>query len=190
MARASLRDKIVDAALERFHVQGFNGCSVQDITDAAGAPKGSFYNHFKTKELLALEALHRYRQDSGMDILFASDKPPLQRLKAHFEFLLARAEGWGFGRGCMINNFGADLADSHPAMREALEGALVEWSSGVALVLRQAQAEGAISKGKDPDLLARLVIDAWEGATSRSKIVKSRAPLDDFFTSVFDILIV
>ena len=40
MARASLRERIVDAALERFHAQGFNGCSVQDITEAAGAPKG------------------------------------------------------------------------------------------------------------------------------------------------------
>jgi len=40
VARPSLREKIVDAALDRFHAQGFSACSVQDITDAAGAPKG------------------------------------------------------------------------------------------------------------------------------------------------------
>ena len=39
-----------------FHTRGFNGCSVQDIVDAAGVPKGSFYNHFDSKEALGVEA--------------------------------------------------------------------------------------------------------------------------------------
>jgi TetR/AcrR family transcriptional regulator, transcriptional repressor for nem operon len=190
MARASLREKIVDAALERFHVQGFNGCSVQDITEAAGAPKGSFYNHFKTKELLALEALDRYLQDSRTAMLFEGDKSPLQRVRAHFEFLAARAKGWGFGRGCMINNLGTDMADSHPAMREALAEALLEWDNALATVLRQAQATGEVSKEKDVDLLARSLINLWEGATIRGKIVKSRAAFDDFFAVAFDMLLV
>ncbi len=190
MARASLREKIVDAALERFHVQGFNGCSAQDITEAASAPKGSFYNHFKTKELLALETLDRYNEDSKVSILFEDDKPPLQRLMAHFEFLAARAESWGFGRGCLIGNFGADMADSYPAMRKALAKVLLDWSDAVAIVLRQAQAEGEISKDKDADLMARFLVNAWQGATTRSRIDKNRAALDDFLTVAFDILLI
>jgi TetR/AcrR family transcriptional repressor of nem operon len=31
------------------------GCSVEDITSLAGVPKGSFYNHFESKEDLANE---------------------------------------------------------------------------------------------------------------------------------------
>ena len=190
MARASLREKIVDAALERFHAQGFNGCSVQDITEAAGAPKGSFYNHFKTKELLALEVLDRYREHCDPGMLFEGDKPPLQRLRAHFEFLAARLERWAFNRGCMIGNFAADMADSYPAMRAALNEALVGSSEAVASILRQAQADGVLSKHKDPDLLARFLINSWQGAVTRSRMVKSRAPLDDFLTVVFDMLLV
>lgn len=190
MARASLRENIVDAALERFHAQGFNGCSVQDITEAAGAPKGSFYNHFKTKELLALEALDRYRDESRMGMLFEGDKPPLQRLRGHFEFLVGRQEGWGFERGCMIGNFGADMADTYPHMREALANALFGWSANVASVLRQAQAQGDLSEDKDPDLLARFLINAWQGAITRARMVKSRAPFDDFFAVAFQMLLV
>jgi TetR/AcrR family transcriptional regulator, transcriptional repressor for nem operon len=187
MARASLREKIVDAALERFHAQGFNGCSVQDITEAAGAPKGSFYNHFKTKELLALEALDRYCR-RGM--LFEADIPPLQRLRAHFEFLAAGLERWAFNRGCMIGNFAADMADSYPAMRAALDEALVRWSEAFASILRQAQADGVLSKDKDPDLLGRFLVNSWQGAVTRSRMAKSRAPLDDFLTVAFDMLLV
>jgi TetR/AcrR family transcriptional regulator, transcriptional repressor for nem operon len=190
MARASLREKIVEAALERLHVQGFNGCSVQDITEAAGAPKGSLYNHFKTKELLALEALARYRDDSRLGILFEGDKPPFERIRAHFEFLIKRAEGWRFERGCMIGNFTADIADSHPVMREALDEALVRWSGAVASVLRQAQTEGALGKDKDPEFLARFLINSWQGAVTRSRAMKSRTPLDDFLTAAFDALLI
>ncbi|ACK52604.1 transcriptional regulator, TetR family [Methylocella silvestris BL2] len=190
MARASLRENIVDAALERFHAQGFNGCSVQDITEAAGAPKGSFYNHFKTKELLALEALARYRDDSRMGMLFEGDKPPLKRLRAHFEFLAARLKGWNFERGCMIGNFAADMADDYPVMREALNETLARWSGAVGSLLRQAQAEGQLAQDRDPEVLARFLVNSWQGAVTRSRLTKSRAPLDDFLTCAFDLILV
>lgn len=190
MARASLRDNIVNAALERFHAQGFNGCSVQDITDAAGAPKGSFYNHFKTKELLALEALDRYRRNSRLEMLFEGDTPPLQRLRTHFEFLAGRQEGWGFERGCLIGDFGADMSDAYPAMREALADTMLGWSAEVAAVLRQAHAAGDLPNNKDPYLLARFLVNAWQGAVIRSRLVKGRAPLDDFLAVAFQVLLV
>ncbi len=190
MARASLREKIVDAALERFHAQGFNGCSVNDITEAAGAPKGSFYNHFKTKELLALEAFERYLEDSRPGMLFEGDNPPLQRLRAHFDFLADRHESWGFERGCMIGNFGADMTDSHPIMREALARALREWCNAVARLLREAQDQGDLATDRDPDVLARFLINSWQGAIIRARIIKSRVPFDDFLTVAFGLVLV
>jgi AcrR family transcriptional regulator len=65
-----VRGKLVEAGLETLHAKGFNGCSVQDITEAAGVPKGSFFNHFKTKEALALEVLGPYGESSRIDMLF------------------------------------------------------------------------------------------------------------------------
>jgi TetR/AcrR family transcriptional regulator, transcriptional repressor for nem operon len=139
MPRPSVRGKLVEGALESLHSQGFNGCSIQDITDAAGVPKGSFFNHFKSKELLALEVLGRYREGSRVDLLFDKDKPPLERLRRHFEFLADRYDGWEFKRGCLMGNFGTEMADSHPQMRGALEEAFAAWSAAVASVLREAQ---------------------------------------------------
>ncbi len=55
--RQSVRPQLVEAALEQFHSRGFHNCSVDDITRAAGVPKGSFYNHFASKDALAVEAL-------------------------------------------------------------------------------------------------------------------------------------
>src|SRR5712664_1441331 len=60
MPRVSVREEIVESALVEFHRRGFSACSVEDITRAAGVPKGSFYNHFKSKEELGAEVVRRY----------------------------------------------------------------------------------------------------------------------------------
>ena len=62
MAKANVKEQIVTTSLNLLHSKGFNATSVQDITDAAGVPKGSFYNHFSSKEALGLEVLQRYTE--------------------------------------------------------------------------------------------------------------------------------
>src|ERR1700756_1105431 len=120
MPRPSVKEEIVQAAVKMLHERGFNATGVQDITDAAGVPKGSFYNHFKSKEALALEVLDQYRAGNHFDLLSEDGPAPIARLQAHFEFLAERLEGWKFTRGCLLGNFAAETADTNPALRDAL----------------------------------------------------------------------
>lgn len=60
MPRPSSREEVVAAAQDRFHRRGYHASGVKDITDAAGLPKGSFYNYFASKEDMAIETLRRY----------------------------------------------------------------------------------------------------------------------------------
>src|SRR5213592_1187412 len=60
MARRSLRDKILRAGLPVMFRSGYHGASVRDICAAAGAPQGSFTNHFRSKEAFAVEVLDQY----------------------------------------------------------------------------------------------------------------------------------
>lgn len=45
-----LRDKILAASKELFGKKGYEATTVADIIDMAGASKGGFYHHFKSKE--------------------------------------------------------------------------------------------------------------------------------------------
>src|SRR5579863_9029689 len=110
MARPSLREKLASSAVDTLHTLGFKGCSIQDITAAAGVPKGSFFNHFENKEDLAIDALRRYLEGSRSDLLFEEGVPPLERLRNHFTFLSERLVSWGFERGCMMGLFAAEMA--------------------------------------------------------------------------------
>ena len=189
MARPSLREKLASSAVETLHANGFNGCSIQDITDAAGVPKGSFFNHFENKEDLAIDALRRYLESSRSDMLFQEGVPPLERIKNHFNFLADRLIGCGFERGCMLGLFASEMAHEYPRMREELRLVFETWCGGIEAVLREAQATGDIDPRHDPGQLARFVVNGWEGAAIRLKIERDREPMDDFLNVCFKVLL-
>ena len=60
MAKPSLREALLDAGLTVMFESGYQGASVRDICAVAGAPQGSFTNHFRSKEAFAEEVLDRY----------------------------------------------------------------------------------------------------------------------------------
>jgi len=189
MARPSLREKLASSAVNTLHEHGFKGCSIQDITEAAGVPKGSFFNHFENKEDLAIDALRRYFESARADLLFQEGVAPLERLKNHFSYLSDLLVSFGFERGCMLGRFAAEMAQDYPRMREELRSVFETWSNGVASVLRDAQAAGEIDPRHDPVQLARFLVNAWEGAVIRLKIDRDRGPIDDFFQTTFKVLL-
>ena len=147
--KANVREKIVDAALHLFHTQGYNGSGVNDIVVSAGVPKGSFYNHFASKEALGLETIARYWRDYDIDALSDRSVPPLSRLRAHFEKMADVFRACGFLRGCLLGNFGAEMADANPAIREALSATTAAWITAIADVLREARDQGSLPADKN-----------------------------------------
>jgi len=60
MARPGKKAELVEAGLDLLHRRGFSATSVADIAEAAGVPKGSFYNHFKSKDDFGSAVLDLY----------------------------------------------------------------------------------------------------------------------------------
>jgi TetR/AcrR family transcriptional repressor of nem operon len=196
MARASVRDQLIESAVEVFHTRGFNGCSVQDIVDAAGVPKGSFYNHFDSKEALGVEVVHAYSVlvgayvvEAGAAGILSGDGTPLQRIRAYFEAVIEQNVSCGVRKGCLLGNFATELAPHSSEIAKAVADALDNWSAAVALALAQAQAAGEVSEDADVDALARYLVDGYEGAATRAKLIGDRAPMDEFIRTTFDFLL-
>jgi TetR/AcrR family transcriptional repressor of nem operon len=179
--RPPTRQKIVTAAEDRFHIHGYSACSVQDIVDQAGVPKGSFYNHFKTKELMAVEVLANYVDSSKREILTDEAFTPLERIRRHFRFFIERYERNGFSRGCLIGNLSAESSEATPILRKALSDSLSTWTELLAAAIDQGQRSGEIRIGAEPVQVARFLVNSWEGSVLRMKLTASREPLDDFF---------
>lgn len=191
MARPNMRQKIVDAGLKVLIEKGFNGCGVQDITAAAGVPKGSFYNHFESKEALGAEVVQCYGRDNPLRAALADKSvPALQRLRAHFERLNETCAAARFGHGCLLGNFSAELADQSNLIRERLADLYSAWSTDIAAVIAEAQADGAISIKTPAADLAAFLLDAYEGALLRARVEKSGRAFDRFMIVAFTQILV
>jgi TetR/AcrR family transcriptional repressor of nem operon len=188
MARVSVKQQIIDAGLGELHARGYTACSVEDITKAAGVPKGSFYNHFASKEDFAATAARRYRQVSGWPASFAAESP-VNRLREGFHALYAEARDRAYNRGCMWGNLANEVGDHSVVIREELAEALAAWSATVTGLVADAQRKGELSSADDPAQLGRFIVNAWEGAVTRSRVTRSGEPLDDFFVVVFGTLL-
>ena len=186
MARHNVREQIVEAGLKTLLDRGFNACGVRDITEAAGVPTGSFYNHFASKEMLGAEIVERYaQQNSRRKALLDKTLPPLERLRRHFAGLSQMYGDLDYGRGCLLGNFSAELADHSPLIRERLAALFASWTKDIGDAVRDAQEDGSVSNRTNAADLAAFLLDAYEGALLRARVEKSGAPLDRFTTIAF-----
>lgn len=57
------RARILEAARERFALEGYDATGVAEICQAAGVSKGAFYHHFDSKQAVFLELLNGWLED-------------------------------------------------------------------------------------------------------------------------------
>jgi TetR/AcrR family transcriptional regulator, transcriptional repressor for nem operon len=192
MGNANIRERLLDAGLETLHRRGFNGCGVQEITEHAGVPKGSFYNHFASKEALGAAVLERYweqRAESVLRLLEETNVGPRERLRRYFSILAANMAKRSYRSGCLIGNLGAELSDQSELVRDSLVTVFAGWTKAIEACIREAQRMGEVRVDCDAAVLASFLIDAWEGAVLRAKVVKSEAPFKEFNEVVFEMLL-
>ncbi|MFD3427292.1 TetR/AcrR family transcriptional regulator [Nocardia fluminea] len=60
--KQELRERIYAAAIALFSEKGYDGATVDDITERAGVARGTFFNHYQRKDDLIAEWSERRRQ--------------------------------------------------------------------------------------------------------------------------------
>ena len=191
MGRPSAREGIVQAGLKCLVEKGFNAVGVQDITDTAGVPKGSFYNHFVSKEALGVEIVERYgANQTRREILTDPSVPPLRRLRRHFDRISALFAESHFKRNCILGGFSAELANQSETIRESLRKLYGQWTKDIEATIAEAQTKGEIANNTKASDLAAFLLDSYEGALLRARVERSRKPFDRFMKFAFGQLLI
>ncbi|GMR18188.1 MAG: TetR/AcrR family transcriptional regulator [Gammaproteobacteria bacterium] len=177
------KEAILEAGTEVLYINGYNGTGVKDIVDAAGIPKGSFYNYFNSKESFAIEAVQNIAENllaKAQNVLLDQNKPPLERLQTFFSQSAAEARRGGFKRGCLMGNLCQEMADVNEPIRTEVCKLMGRMTSLIETCLKEAQDNNEISKDRDIKQMAEFIFNAWEGAILRMKGVKNKQPLNAF----------
>lgn len=169
-------------------MNGFHACGVQEITNAAGIPKGSFYSYFASKDAFAVEILEAYWTEiETLQSAARTSRDPATTLRSHFRALSNFHESNGFVRGCLIGNLSLELGGTSGAVRSQLQDIFRRWQETieehVALAL-------PLRSSNECRKIAAAMLDAYEGAVMRAKVDQDRAPFDRFENLVLAALLV
>jgi TetR/AcrR family transcriptional repressor of nem operon len=151
--RHESKTKLLNAALHVIRAKGYSAARIEDICEAAGLTKGSFFHHFDSKEALALAAADYWNEITGG--LFASapyrgHADPLDRLLAYVDFRKYILLGDLPDFTCLVGTMVQEVYDTHPNLREACNRSI----SGHAETLIPDIEEAMVQRGMHPNWTA------------------------------------
>ena len=85
MSGRNARERISGSAAALFQRFGYTRVSIRDITSYVNIPKGSFYNHFSSKEALAAAILSHHFNALLETLTRDGNESVASRLRRHFE---------------------------------------------------------------------------------------------------------
>lgn len=174
------REEIIHAAAPIFNQQGFFGTSISDVMRRTGLEKGGIYNHFDSKEALAL-ATFDYRFEVASQVLMEhvrGTQSPLERLRRIVNFWRGYYANPPVAGGCVLLNTAVESDDAHPALRERARQGMDLWQRLIRNTVRRGVARGEMHPETDPDGVATLVIATLEGSLMLSKLYDDGAYMD------------
>jgi AcrR family transcriptional regulator len=166
------REMILDKAARVFNVRGYFGASMADLMEATGLEKGGIYNHFKSKEDLALEAFDYAVRKAGTLV-----RAKIESVNTADEKLLALVDYFDsivtdppIPGGCPLMNSAIESDDTHPLMQERVQKAMAVLLGYVESIISNGIATGELRADLDAKTMANFIIASLEGGVMLSKL--------------------
>ncbi|OUS03135.1 TetR family transcriptional regulator [Flavobacteriales bacterium 33_180_T64] len=175
MKKQSVRERIIETASDLFYTQGYNQTGINQIIAEAGVAKASMYQHFRSKEAIAVEYLvaRHYMWMGKLEACASKGKTPKDKVLGCFDYLIEWLTEVDF-RGCGWQNIITDLPSEHDKIKDQAiyhKNELRRW-------LRQKLEEGNLYTTEEAQDLGDQVLILIEGAIILSQIQKNCWPID------------
>ena len=157
---ASTKERLIQVGSNLFYRDGFHAVGLDNIIEAAGVTKTTFYNHFESKESLILEILEHHdrwwRDDFTSKLRKYGGEDPADQLHAVFD-VLEELLGSEVFNGCIFVNVSAEF----PLPHDPVHKAAAEHKRSMEMILRDL---GLRAGASDPVALAEQLSVIMEGA--------------------------
>ncbi len=178
------KDRVIEAAFQLIHRQGFHNTSLEDILRQSGVGKGNFYHYFKSKDDLGYAILDRlalWATDELGRKVFASGGDPVEEifhLLDHIALIQRQAMCVG---GCPLGNLALEMSDIHDGFRRRIGEILAGWRDHISEAITRAQDRGQLARNVQTQRLAEFIIAGIEGAILSARVHKDPSILDGCF---------
>ena len=189
------RQTILEQAAQVFSVRGYFGTSLDDLMQATNLTKGGIYNHFGSKEALALEAFTyaiQRTQQRFVELLPAENNTRNRLITVIRAFQSLLDDPILIG-GCPLLNTAVEADDTNlPLLKHAQQSAQ-DWHNFITRTLYKGMELGDVRPEIDPDAAASLLIAALEGGIMLAKLHRDFAHMQrvaDQLTHYVDSLLI
>lgn len=169
------KEKILQQAAELFNQQGYAGSSISDIMRVTGLQKGGIYNHFKSKDELALQAfdfaitcISKHHRAALRSKHHAIER--LQAIIETFRIYIDKPDNPLIKGGCPLLNTAIESDHAHPALRDRAQKAMNSWRDMICRVIQKGIEKGEVRSTVNTDEVTTIVIATLEGAVMMSKL--------------------
>jgi TetR/AcrR family transcriptional repressor of nem operon len=169
MARANTdsKTKFLDAALRVIRAKGYQATTLDDVCEAAGLTKGSFFHHFDSKEALALAAADHFAamaESAFAAAPYRKAADPLDRVLGYVDFRASIMRGELPDFTCLLGMMVQEAYETHPAIRKACDRHISDHAKTVAADLAEAKRRHAPRAPWDPESMALYTQAVIQGA--------------------------
>src|SRR5580704_19270487 len=175
--RHESKTKFLQAAIRVIRVKGFTATRVEDVCEAAGLTKGSFFHHFESKDELALAAADYWIEGTEAQFGFASYHEladPLERLLAYVDFRKALLTGELADFTCLAGTMVQEVYDTHPAIRDACNRSISEHAATLIPYIEEVMHQRALLPDWTAESLALYTQATLQGAFILAKAKHNR----------------
>jgi AcrR family transcriptional regulator len=167
--------RIIQQAAELFNQQGYAGSSIADIMQATGLKKGGIYNHFKSKDELALAAFDYAESLLSQRIwsVVKTKRNAIERLQALVASYLIYIDDPPIIGGCPILNTAIETDDTDSPLRDRALQAMSSSRSLIVRILQTGIKKGEVRATVEPDTVATIIFSTLEGAIMMSKLERN-----------------
>jgi TetR/AcrR family transcriptional regulator, transcriptional repressor for nem operon len=168
------RERILSRSAQLFNRQGYFGASLADIMRETGLEKGGIYNHFTSKEQLALESFdyaYGLVQQRVRHVLSGKFNA-VERLLAIVSVFEGIIEDFPVSGGCPILNTAIEADDANESLRDRARSAMDNWRSTIHRIVNKGIERQEIRPGINADEVASILIATLEGAIMLSNLYK------------------
>jgi TetR/AcrR family transcriptional regulator, transcriptional repressor for nem operon len=161
------KEKLLDAALQVIRGKGYTATRIEDICEAAGLTKGSFFHHFKSKEELAVAAAEHW--SSVTAALFETapyhrHADPLDRVLGYIDYRKELLRGAIPEFTCLVGTMVQEAYDTEPEIRDACDRCISDHAAKVEQDIAQAMTAYGIEADWTANSLAFYTQAVLQGA--------------------------
>ena len=175
------REMLLLSAGKLFQDVGYVQASIYRIASAVNAPKGTFYNYFKSKEELALRLVDRQFDALRESLSRSTDHSPSDQLKEHCHYLAMEPPMVEVAPLQLLATLAAEAPAIPVALTQRIARGTDMWITRVSDLISRVQIESGTATVLDhPQKMASLLVTCWYGAIIRRKVEPSLKSIDDF----------